>query len=86
MALCGIKEAPKSVGEIIIRHGLNRKKGAGAGCVRQRPRVCFDSYKHHSLYINPYLIRLSFTAPSLLVYPCYVVSWEVEGGKGTARR
>ena len=39
--------------------------------------------QHHSLYTNPYLIRLSFSAPSPFVYPSYVVLWEVEGGKGT---
>lgn len=44
MALCGMKGPSESVGEIIIRHGLNRRKGTGAECVRQSPRVCFDSY------------------------------------------
>lgn len=44
MALCGMKGSSESVGEIIIRHGLNRREGMGAECVRQSPRVCFDSY------------------------------------------
>lgn len=78
MALCGIKGPSKSVGEIIISHGLNRNEGRGAECVR--------FYKHHSLYINPYLIRLSLSAASLLVYPFCIVSWDVEGGKGIGRR
>ena len=88
MALCGMKGPFESVGEIIIRHGLNRRKGTRVECVRQSPRVCFYSYstQHHSLYTNPYLIRLSLIAPSLLVYPCYVVLWDAKGGKGTGKK
>lgn len=49
MALCGIKGASELVGEIIIQRVLSRNEGRGAVHVRV----------YHSLYINPYLIRLS---------------------------
>lgn len=52
MALCAMKEPSASVGEIIIRHGLEQGRVAGAGGRRHNLRLCF----HSQLYITAFML------------------------------
>lgn len=81
MALYGMKGPSETVGEIIIQHGLNRKEGMGAEAGAEG----LPCLIHNITAFNPYLIRLSFGAPSSFVYPRLVVLWEMEGGRGTGK-
>lgn len=74
------------VGEIIIQHGLNRRKERELHMWGRARGFALTHTQHHSLYINPYLIRLSHHAPSALVYPWCVVLRAVGRGKDTSTR
>lgn len=68
-----LERLSESVEEIIIRQGQNRRNEREASVRGRAQGFALTHTQHHSLYINPYLIRLSCSALFLLVYFSCVV-------------
>lgn len=79
MPAYAMKEPSASGGEIIIRHELNRGKrtvceAEPEGLLCLKPQYC-------SLYINPYLIRLSSLLPPCLFTLAMLFYWMRREGR-----